>query len=206
MQLNFWSGPKSLDCGPKHFGTCNTCILVLDCSRFCRRIVTLFEYRFSSSKILILVHSATVHCTHHAAPFHSGIPRIKLSFYYSSTIILYIFKIYRAHLLKLHWRAQVFIFSIFDENNFEQIPHRVNVANVFFTCMRFLRIAYPNLFLEMCVHGGMLAHFSTLKCFFSTTLKAMLLYIYLLFTTLKYLINEYTRLTIAMLSPTFEKS
>ena len=138
---------------------------------------------FLLQKYWFLVHSATVHCTHHAAPFHSGIPRIKLSFYYSSTIILYIFKIYRAHLLKLHWRARarahVFIFSIFDENNFEQIPHRVNVANVFFTCMRFLRIAYPNLFLEMCVHGGMLAHFSTLKCFFSTTLKAMLLHIHI---------------------------
>ena len=50
------------------------------------------------------------------------------------------------------------------------------MANVFFTCMRFLRIAYPNLLLEMCVHGGMLAHFSTSFFFFLffTTLKAML--------------------------------
>ena len=70
--------------------------------------------------------------------------------------------------------VQVFIYFIFDENILEQIPHRVNVANIFFTCMRFLRIAYPNLLLQMCVHGGMLAHFSTLDVSFSTNLKAML--------------------------------
>ena len=45
------------------------------------------------------------------------------------------------------------------------------MANVFFTCMRFLRIAYPNLLLEMCVHGGMLAHFSTYNVSFFTTLS-----------------------------------
>ena len=125
---------------------------------------------------MVLVHSATVHCTHHAAPFHSGIPRIKLSFYFASTrLYIGIQNIPGSFTgFTLTCGAQVFSYFIFDENILEQIPHRVNVANIFFTCMRFLRIAYPNLLLQMCVHSGMLAHFSTLDVSFSTTLKAML--------------------------------
>ena len=102
-----------------------------------------------------------MHCTHHAAPFHSGIPRIKLSFYFPSTILhICIQNIPRSFSGVKLTSTSIYLF-VADENVCEQIPHCVNVANVFFTCMRFLRIAYPNLLLEMCVHGGMLAHFST---------------------------------------------
>ena len=110
-------------------------------------------------------------CTVPTMQHHSTVeyPELSFLFIFLPQYYTYVFKIYRAHLVELNWRPQVFIYFAVDENVWEQIPHCVNVANVFFTCMRFLRIAYPNLLLEMCVHGGMLAHFSTYNVSFFTT-------------------------------------
>ena len=112
-------------------------------------------------------------CTVPTMQHHSTVeyPELSFLFIFLPQYYTYVFKIYRAHLVELNWRPQVFIYFVVDENVWEQIPHCVNVANVFFTCMRFLRIAYPNLLLEMCVHGGMLAHFSTYNVSFFTTLS-----------------------------------
>ena len=129
-----------------------------DFSRFCEELLFCYNAVFLFKKYWFLF--TVTQCTVPTMQHHSTVEYPEfLSFLF---ILLPQDYTYSKYTALIYWSyVDVRKYFFFDGNIFNQIPHRVNVANVFFTCMRFLRIAYPNLLLEMCVHGGMLAHFST---------------------------------------------